>query len=65
MAYGADSLEAAGAKAALAAQTAIRARFGREDADVTCAYPHHILVCVSCSSLMGVRFALLQVPGRC
>ncbi len=63
MAYGADSLEAAGAKAALAAQTALRARFGREDADVTCAYPHHTLVCAN--SLTGVRFALLQVPGCC
>ena len=35
----AESLAAAGAKAALASQQVIRERFGHEEAEVTCVYP--------------------------
>ena len=60
----AESLAAAGAKAALASQQVIRERFGHEEAEVTCVYPWpRESPCIARRLCLDVR--VMQVPRTC
>ena len=61
----AESLVTVGAESALDAQPAIRARFGREDAEITCVYPDPKRVLLRRTALVYVCACVLQVPGHC